>query len=124
MKYILVILATACWFSLLPLGICHAKSLELIVEGFSRVDGGYEIRFSVRNKYTYDRNPIVAFKILDGNIPISCKRISLKVAGGADGSEVHETKIDAPLREGAMLESRIFERVRRNRVGGWFADCP
>jgi hypothetical protein len=124
MKKTGLFVAVSCLVSLLLLSICHAKSLQLIIEDFSRADNGYMIRFSVRNNYTYDRNPIVAFKILDGDTPLACKQIALKVAKGADGSKVHETKIDAPPREGVILESRIFERVRRNRVGGWFADCP
>jgi hypothetical protein len=124
MKKMCLLGAVSCLAVLLLLSICEAKNLELIVADFSPFDDGYVIRFSVRNNYTYDRNPIVAFKILDGDVPLACKQITLKVVKGADGSRVHETRIDAPLREGVILESRIFERVRRNRLGIWFAECP
>ena len=124
MKRRLSVLAAALWFAIFPFSICHAKSLELIVKDFTRSDQGYVIRFSVKNNYTYDRNPTVAFKILDGDIPIACNQITLKVTKGADGSQVHETRIGGPPREGVMLESKIFERVRRNRIGDWLSDCP
>jgi hypothetical protein len=120
----MVVSIVAIWLIVLPLEVCKAESLELIVKDFTRSDHGYVVRFSVKNNYTYDRNPIVAFKILDDGIPMACRRVNLTVTKGANGSQVEEIRIDAPHREGLILESKIFERVRRNRVGGWLADCP
>ena len=124
MKRVFAGLAAGFCFSILPLSLCHAEHLELIIKDFTRSGGRYVIRFSVINKYTYERNPIVALKIMDGARSLACKQISLTVAKGADGSRVHETTIDAPLGEEVILESKIYERTRRNRLGSWFADCP
>ena len=78
------------------------------------------------NHYTYDCNPTIAFKIIKDGRPIACKRITLRVPAGVDSSREHEFFIETICSEQKQvtLESRIFERDRRNEVGPWLGNCP
>jgi hypothetical protein len=103
----------------------QAARFQLVVEEFSCDEGKYVIRFGVVNEYTYERNPTVAFKILQGGKPLACQSISLSVAAGSDGSEIHQVIINAPCgEEDVNLNARLFPRVERNKAGPWLSDCP
>ena len=113
-------------FIFLIFGSVQARTLDLNVQVFVCTDDRYLIRYTVRNNFTYDKHPIIAFKVLKGDEVIACKRVSLTIPAGHDGSEVHEVSLDAPCfqDEKVSLSYRIFPRVVQNKVGPWLSDCP
>ena len=115
------------WVSALPFcPALEAGEMDVDIKAFVCSEGIYFIRFGVINRYTYDTNPTIAFKIIKDGRPIACERITLRVPPGADGSRKHELFIETICSAGerVTLESRIFKRDRRNEVGPWLGDCP
>ncbi len=115
------------WASALPFcSAPEAGEMDVDIKAFVCSEGVYFIRFGVINRYTYDPNPTIAFKIIKDGRPIACEKIILHVPPGSDGSREHELYIEKACfeEEGVTLESRIFTRDRRNKVGPWLGDCP
>jgi hypothetical protein len=100
--------------------------MDIDIKTFVCSEGIYFIRYGVINRYTYDTNPTIAFKIIKDGRPIACKRITLRIPSGSDGSRKHDLFIETLCseEERVTLESRIFKRDRRNEVGPWLGDCP
>lgn len=100
-------------------------NLSVVVEDFSCADGKYRIKFGVINRNTYDRNPVIAFKVLDGSRPLACARLTLNVPAGSDGSALQEITVDGPCAKGdAKVEAMIFDGRSRDRAASWLSDCP
>jgi hypothetical protein len=105
--------------------LAHGRNLDIDVKDFTCDGGKYYLRFGVINHYTYDRNPTLAFKLVQGDRVLNCKTVDLYVPAGADGSNVQELYFDLGCEEEVVsLQFRVFERRDRNRVGVWLADCP
>jgi hypothetical protein len=103
----------------------HAWPLNVVAETFTCDQGKYRIKFGVVNRNTYDRNPTVAFKVLDGGRPVGCKQLTVNVPAGSDGSALQEITVDGVCVKGqATLEARVFDAGNRDRAGAWLSDCP
>ena len=115
------------WVSALPFCTAiEAGEMDIDIKAFVCSEGIYFIRFGVINGYTYDMNPIIAFKIIKDGTPIGCGRVALHTPAGADGSREQELFIETICseREQVTLESKIFKHEQRNAVGPWLGDCP
>jgi len=115
------------WVSALPFcPTLEASEIDLDIKAFVCSEGIYFIRFNVINRYTYDTNPTIAFKIIKDGRPIACKTITVRVPSGSEGSRTYELFIETICseEERTTLESRIFKRDRLNEVGPWLGDCP
>jgi hypothetical protein len=112
-------------FSLVSFPSAHAQEVKVVLEDFLCLEEKYVIRFGVANSYTLQKDSTIAFKILQGRVPVACTEITLSVPGDSDGSVLREIALDGPCATGELtLESRIFDQSIRNRVGPWLSDCP
>ena len=110
---------------LFSLPSARAQNLDVILGDFYCLEEKYVIKFGVVNSYTFQREPTIAFKILDGKQALACKEVTLTVPAGSDGSEIQEIALDGPCTKGEVtLEARVFDQAVRNRVGPWLSDCP
>jgi hypothetical protein len=103
----------------------EAQFLRLDIKEFWCMDDRYQIKFSVVNKYTYNMQITVAFKLSEKETLLACKKVVLDVPASSDGSDVHNVSIEAPC-EGAspVLDAKLFTPDDRNRVGIWLMHCP
>ena len=119
------LLWTACLLLLCFSSIAQGRVLTINVKESKCLEGKYILKFGMINKYTYNRNPILAFKIIQGDKILACKKISLCVPAGADGSDLHEVAFDLECgEEGITYQLMIFERRASGRVNYWLSDCP
>lgn len=120
-------LSTAFVFvSIILVSPAHARNhLAVDVKDVFCKDGKYVITFGVVNRNTYERTPTIAFKVLDGDRPVACKKITLTVPAESDGSVPQEIALDGPCIEGeAAAQARIYDQRDQNRAGPWLSDCP
>jgi hypothetical protein len=112
-------------FVFLSFTAAEGEYLSIDVKDFACKDGKYFLQYGVINKYTYDRDLTIVFKVLKNEEVVACQTVRATISGGADGSENSELVFDAECTEGKVsLKYRIFEPQQRNRVGAWSADCP
>lgn len=114
---------------LMPLALlCPAGGAELSIKvhQFICSDGHYLVRYGMINTYTYNPQPIVAFKVMRGDQVLDCKTAAPDVSPGQDGSPAYSVTFDRSCRpdEAVSLQYRVFDRRARNRVGIWLGDCP
>jgi hypothetical protein len=103
----------------------HGRELVLDRVELKCEGGTYLLRFAVINRFTFDQQPTVAIKMIDGGRVLACRAVALQVPGGADGSVIQEVPFDLECTEEPLVyEIKIFERRRRNRVNIWLSDCP
>ena len=115
----------SCFLLLSLSSIAQGRVLTIDVKESECLEGKYVLKFGMINKYTYNRHPILAFKIMRGDKILACKKISLFVPAGADGSDLHELTFDLECREeGITYQIMIFERRARGKVNFWLSDCP
>ncbi|RJR51753.1 MAG: hypothetical protein C4576_03100 [Desulfobacteraceae bacterium] len=108
-----------------PVHAGNPRNLSVVLKDFAWADGKYRIKFGIVNKNTYARNPTIAFKIIDDSRPLACKRITLNVPAGSDGSALQEITVDGLSAKGeAKVEAMVFDGRNRDRAGPWLSDCP
>ena len=110
---------------LLFLPCARAQDLELVLGDFYCLEGKYIVKFGVVNSYTFQREPTIGLKIIDGDKVVACEEITLSVPPGSDGTVIHEVTFSGPCSGGEFtLESRIVDQTVRNRIGPWLSGCP
>jgi hypothetical protein len=110
---------------LAPVGLSQAAELGVVLKDFIYADEAYLLHYGLTNTYTYDWRVTVAFKIMHGGKPIACSRMETTVPAGSDGSKDLQVTIPGPDKgRDVTVESLVFHRSNRNRVGYWLADCP
>jgi hypothetical protein len=126
MKIRLIPLALTVLVTFVLVASIEGAELGIKVQQFVCKDSHYTVTFGVINTYTYNPQPIVAFKVVRKDAVLECKSVSLDAAPGEDGTTVRELKFDLPCtpEETASLQHRVFDRRSRNRVGLWLGDCP
>lgn len=119
-------LALALFIPLALFSLADGAELSIKVHEFVCRDGHYLVRFGVINTYTYNPQPIVAFKIIRNGQILDCKTTNLDVAPGEDGSPSYRVifELSCGQDEAPSLQYLIFDRRARNRVGIWLGDCP
>ncbi len=114
-------------FFILPLrGMCQ-DLIEVKVKKFTCDGSAYKVTFGVANKYTYERNPTIAFRIERGGQIVACAQESIHLPAGADGSELREITIECPCDPqdpDQTLKIRYFMRRDIDRLGYWMSECP
>jgi hypothetical protein len=117
-----------CIASLLILSLfslAHGRELDLYIKEFKCTKEKYILKFGVINKFTYNRQPTVAFKIRKMDKILACKKIPITVPEGSDGSKVHEVTFDIECGEELLsFSAKLFERSVLNRLNFWLSDCP
>lgn len=107
-------------------GMCQ-DLIEVKVERFTCDGDQYRILYSVSNKYTYNRNPTIAFRVeRDGDV-VGCARETIYLPSGSQGSELREITIDGPCNPtdtSLVLKVRYFMRRDIDRMGYWMSGCP
>ncbi len=83
--------------------------LELAVKKVDRVsDEEVIIQYGVINRRDFDCfNVSVAFKIMDGEVPVGCKEVKETIPKGADGTDIKEVKIKVPAKSKAQYFSAL-----------------
>jgi hypothetical protein len=100
--------------------------LELAVKKVDRVsDEEVIIQYGVINRRDFDCfNVSVAFKIMDGEVPVGCKEVKETIPKGADGTDIKEVKIKVPAKAKELnIKSTIFFSAKRYRIENWFSGC-
>ena len=84
------------------------------------------IQYSLINTRDFDRPHIViGFKILQNEKPVACKKLTVTVPKGADGSEIYEVTVDRPCKDTTFrLVANMFRNVKQYRIDEWFEGCP
>ena len=108
------------------LGSAPRATIDLQIKVFVCSEDNYMVRYTVRNTFTYVKNPSIAFKVVKGDEVIACERVSLTLPPGDDGSEIREINMAAPCfqDEKVSLKFRVFPRVVQNKAGPWLSNCP
>ena len=84
------------------------------------------VQYYVINKRDYDLNSmIIAFKILEEDKPVGCKKIETMIPKGSDESEIKDTTIKISGHGGKLkYKSSIFFDTKRYKIDEWFSECP
>lgn len=122
---ILFFLFSICFISLANIS-ANENHLELAVKKIERISKEeLMIQYGVINRRNFDCfNVSIAFKILEGDVPVSCKEIKETIPKGADGTDLNEVKIKVPAdAKDLNIESAIFFSTKRYRIENWFSGC-
>jgi len=115
--------------SLLPclfLSTAYAGEIKLQLKDFECTEEGkIVIHYGIITTYNFDYNNVtLGFKVMDGNEPVTCRRIKTTVPKGADGSEINELIIDVPCTgKNFNLESGAFYYTKQYIIDEWFTGC-
>ncbi len=124
-KYILILLMV---FQALIPRLVHAQPLLYMeVEKFTCEGDHYHVLFGVINKYTYNQDVTIAFKVIRDEAVIGCNSTSMMIPAGSDGSIMHEISINVPCNNdetNTALKTVLFPRDQKNRVNFWLSECP
>lgn len=108
------------------LSTVDAGEIKLQLKDFECTEEGkIVIHYGIISTYNFEYNNVtLGFKVMEGDKPVTCRRIKTTVPKGADGSETNELIIDVPCTgKNYNLESAAFYYIKQYKIDEWFTGC-
>jgi len=127
-KYYLTLIAVILTVGLIVIpSYAQDQDIKLVVKKTECLDENkILIQYSLINTRDFERpNIVIGFKVLENEIPVACKKLTVTVPKGADGSEINEITIDRACKDTPFrLVANMFRNVKQYRIDEWFEGCP
>lgn len=121
------ILFNALFILLIPfIYSAYAGEIKLQLKDFECTEEGkIVIHYGIISTYDFKYNNVtLGFKLMDGDKPVTCRKIRTTVPKEADGSETYELIIDVPCsNKNYNLESAALYYMKQYKIDEWFSGC-